>query len=78
MLTVQVSSKNSTDSYWESVADYKTRRGANNFITKNKALYPEDVFNIRIVGKEEAKPEFLNCRQVVKIGDVFVEKHTND
>lgn len=78
MLTVQVSYKNSTDDHWDSVANYQTRRGANNFISKNKALYPEDIFNIRIIGEEKAKPEFLNCRQVTKIGDVFVEKHTND
>jgi hypothetical protein len=73
MLAVQVFRKNSTGERWNSVAYYKTRRGANNFITKNKALYPEDIFNIRIIGEEEAKPEFLNCRQVTKIGDVFVE-----
>lgn len=73
MLTVQVSYKNSTDGHWNSVAHYKTRRGANNFITKNKALYPEGGFNIRIIGYEEVEPEAPNCRQVVKIGDVFVE-----
>lgn len=73
MLTVQVSCKNSTDGHWNSVAHYKTRRGVNNFITKNKALYPEDGFNIRIIGYEEVEPEAPNCRQVVKIGDVFVE-----
>lgn len=73
MLTVQIFRKNSTGERWNSVAYYKTRRGANNFITKNKALYPEDVFDIRIIGEEEAKPEFLNCRQITKIGDVFVE-----
>lgn len=73
MLTVQVFRKNSTGERWNSVAYYKTCRGANNFITKNKSLYPEDIFNIRIIGEEEAKPEFLNCRQVTKIGDVFVE-----
>lgn len=78
MLTVQVSYKNSTDDHWDSVANYQTRRGANNFISKNKALYPADIFNIRIIGEEKAKPEFLNCSQATKIGDVFVEKHTND
>lgn len=77
MLIVQVSRKNSSKD-WNSIAYYKTRRGANNFITKNKARYPEDVFNIRIVGEEEPKPEFLNCRQVTKIGDVFVEKWKNE
>lgn len=78
MLTVQVSYKNSTDDHWDSVANYQTRRGANNFISKNKALYPADIFNIRIIGEEKAKPEFLNCSQATKIGDVFVEKHKND
>lgn len=73
MLTVQVSRKNN-NKHWDSVAYYETSRGANNFIAKNKALYPEDAFNIRIIGEEKAKPEFLNCRQVAKIGDVFVEK----
>ena len=73
MLSVQVSRKNN-NKHWDSVAYYETRRGANNFIAKNKALYPEDAFNIRIIGEEKAKPEFLNCRQVAKIGDVFVEK----
>lgn len=73
MLTVQVSRKNDIDKNWESVAYYQTLRGVNNFIAKNKARYPEDVFNIRIVGEEKPKPEFLNCRQVTKIGDVFVE-----
>lgn len=74
MLIVQVSRKNSIGKNWDSVAYYKTRRGANNFIVKNKALYPEDVFDIRIIGEEEQKPEFLNCHQVTKIGDVFIEE----
>lgn len=73
MLTVQVSRKNDIGKNWNSVAYYNTRRGVNNFIAKNKTLYPEDVFNIRTVGEEKTKPEFLNCRQVTKIGDVFVE-----
>lgn len=55
MLTIQVAYKNNSDANWNSIAYYKTRRGADNFIAKNRNYYPEDVFNIRIIGEEQVK-----------------------
>lgn len=72
MLTIQVAYKNNSDANWNSIAYYKTRRGADNFIVKNRNYYPEDVFNIRIIGEEQVKNKPQDFRDKVKIGDVFV------
>lgn len=72
MLMVQVAYKNNADANWNEIAYYKTRRGAEGFIAKNRLYYPEDIFNIRIVGEEEIKNKPQDFRDKVKIGDVFV------
>ena len=78
MLTVQVAYKNNSDVNWNSIAYYKTRRGADNFIAKNRNYYPEDVFNIRIIGEEQVKNKPQDYRKLVKIGDVFVGSYGHD
>lgn len=78
MLTVQVSYKNNADANWNDIVCYKTRRGAENFIAKNSLYYPEDIFNIRIIGEEEVKNKPQDFRDNVKIGDVFVGSYGYD
>ena len=78
MLTVQVSYKNSTDAHWDTLARYATRLGVNNFLARNKFNYPEEIFTIRVIGEEEAKPKAPNYRELVKIGDVFVSSWSYD
>lgn len=72
MLVVQVAYKNNADVNWNNIGYYKTRRGAESFIAKNRLYYPEDIFTIRIVGEEEIKNKPQDFRDKVKIGDVFV------
>lgn len=78
MLTVQVAYKNGTNNNWNDIARYATRRGADNFIAKNRNYYPEDVFNIRIIGEEQVKNKPQDYRKLVKVGDVFVGSYGHD
>lgn len=58
MFTVQITLKNSSNTHWKMIMRYATRRGVDDFLTKNQLRYPEKFYTIRVSGEAEKSQKF--------------------